>query len=227
MIADEWGIPTLDLAMQAETVDLPFVQWGRLPIAREMRGTYHFYQDDRKFSALWKSPLAITRSGCRAAVEPNFSTWPDLPRAVALHDIYRKRTLARSWQQHGIRIWVDLNVDDAFLDLALLGVPDGWRSYAVRKHRGTGQDDINRRLRMACERSGVGQVRFLVVGGDRAMRDQCREYGWAWQPAGGTSCESVGSGIGGLSGTATATASSSDSASSRSASCGIARGSCG
>src|SRR6185437_4926891 len=93
---NELEIPTLDISMQAMTADaLPFVRWGSVARATPVQGTYHFYTQDEKFLTVWDNPHWVPNSGCRAAVEVNYSTTPDLPVVPVLWDVYRKRWLAR------------------------------------------------------------------------------------------------------------------------------------
>jgi hypothetical protein len=144
-MAEVW--PMLDLGMQAEGVPAPVVRWGsRARTARVTGGTVHFYTDDYRFRALMAPGKAmdVPASGCAVAVEPNWSTAPPprMARLEALLLIRRKRLLARSWQRMGLRILVDLNVDPAWADLSLMGVPLGWRAYATRWQRGMATADL-------------------------------------------------------------------------------------
>jgi hypothetical protein len=179
MLPDE--VPRLDLAMQADGVVPPVVKWGSIARSSRVDGTYHFYAEDRQFTGLWKEPDRLPASGCRVAVECNFSTWPGMPRDELMRGIYRKRWLARHWQSEGVRILVDLNVDPAFRDVALMGVPDGWSAYAVRHQRGISLAEIEADHRMACDRAGHDSILFVVFGGWKKVRDLCEGRGWTWQ----------------------------------------------
>jgi hypothetical protein len=144
-MAEVW--PMLDPLMQAEGVPAPVVRWGsRARTAEVAGGTVHFYTDDYRFRALMAPGKAmdVPASGCAVAVEPNFSTAPPprMARLEALLLIRRKRLMARSWQARGVRILVDLNVDPAWADLSLIGVPMGWRAYATRWQRGMATSDL-------------------------------------------------------------------------------------
>lgn len=122
---NDWGIPVLDLRLQADAVDLPVVVWGSQARTKEMRGTFTFYLNDSQFTALWDDPSKVVNSHCVNVVEPNFTVTPQTPRAVALWQVYRKRWLARYWQSKGIRIFVDMNAAEGMYDLNMLGVPQG------------------------------------------------------------------------------------------------------
>jgi hypothetical protein len=168
--------------MQATELIAPVVKWGSIARTSKMLGTYHFYQDDYKFNALWERPDQLVESKCSVSLEVNFSTWASMDPARLREGIYRKRWLARYWQSRGVKIVVDLNVDPAFRDVALLGVPKGWRAYAVRHQSGIGLDEIEADWRLAVERAGTTEILFAVFGGWRKVRDLCAERKWTWCP---------------------------------------------
>ena len=70
----------------------------------------HFYVDDYRFDAIWKDPAKVLKSGVKALVEPNCSLYDTTPIAYGLHQIYKKRWIARYFQECGILIYADLNV---------------------------------------------------------------------------------------------------------------------
>jgi hypothetical protein len=179
---NEFDIPLLRLDLQADRVDLPFCQWGRARRKNRMLGTWAFYVQDDRFSRLWQRPTDLVNSGCVSTVEPNYSVTADTPRAVALWATYRKRWLARTWQDlGGIRILVDLNVDARHAETNLLGVPRGWRAYATRGSVYRLDDTLNE-YEMACERAETRQITFVVYGGGKAVQAKCMEMGWIWFP---------------------------------------------
>ena len=130
--SNDWGIPDLDPNMQPTTTDVDWLKWGVQQRTATHDGGIHFYTDDYKFSAVWDKPDDLLETGCSVAVEPNFSTWANMPRALAMTDIYKKRWLARYWQQQGVRLWVDVNTSPHLHDLNFLGVPKEWRYFATR-----------------------------------------------------------------------------------------------
>jgi hypothetical protein len=174
---NELGIPTLDLRMQATAFDLPCERWGRQARSSRMPGTYHFYTDDYKFDALWSDPMPVVLSGCVNAVEPNYSTNLQMPRAVAVWGIYRKRWLARYWQSQGVRCFVDLNVEPQFDDLNALGIPAGWTAFATRGYE-RHVDDTDRHYATACRIAGDATPLFLVFSTSAAVNEHCRERGY-------------------------------------------------
>ncbi len=178
---NEWGIPTLDLALQAVAIEAPVVKWGTISRGKSrMPGTWHFYTDDYKFNALWSDPRPVVNTRCQMVIEPNFSTNENMPHAVVLYNVFRKRWLARFWQAHGIKIIVDLNVEPCFGDMNLLGVPQGWTAYATRWLQQYGETDIEAQYRMAQARAGKPTPLFVVVGGRQDAERACRERGWVW-----------------------------------------------
>ena len=180
MDAETLGIPALDLAMQIESLTLPCVPYGSLGRGRPMAGTYHFYTADRRFTRLIARPDRIFVSGCVAAIEPNFSTGPDCPLALVLWGVYQKRRIARFWQDSGLAVAVDLNVDR--LDVALLGVPQGWQSYATRWHRKDTADVLERTWALATCHADPNPPRMIVFGGGPKVRTICETHGWTYVP---------------------------------------------
>lgn len=146
-----------------------------------MDGTWHFYTDDYRFTALLNDPSPVVETGCVTAVEPNFSIHQQTPVAVGLFRIYQKRWIARYWQSKGIRIFVDLNVAPKFLDLNLLGVPEGWRAYATRGYNAKVGHTIEEH-EAACQRAGTESVLFVVYGGGEDVQQLCADRGFIWIP---------------------------------------------
>jgi hypothetical protein len=187
---DDWGIPLLDLALQADSVEFPVTLWGSQGQTRAMRGTWVFYANDSVFEPLWSNPGKVLTSGAPCLVEPNYSTHEQSPFAVELWGIYRRRWLARYWQSQGRRVFVDLNVHHRLLEPhpavsgnapAFLGVPRGWRAFASRAH-GNRPEMLEAEHDAALTHSGEGSILFLVYGGGKRVKDMARERGWVWVP---------------------------------------------
>jgi hypothetical protein len=181
-IATDLGIPYLDLRRQVKRLIPPVVPYGTVPRTVEMSGTYHFYCSDQKFTRLCAMPERLLRSGCTSAFEANFSAGSKTPRIRALYDIYRKRALARFWQDCGLKIIVDLNVYRDFFDIALLGVPAGWRAYSTRCHKGWSESEIEVEHALAAGHAGSPDLLFVVVGGGKAAKAMCKSRGWTHVP---------------------------------------------
>lgn len=177
------GIPVLRLDRQATWPILPISTWGRLNRSwLRNAGTVHFYTDDRRFTSLISHPHLLSNLGVFYAVEPNFSLGDQLPLAVGLFWLYWKRWLARFWQDHGVGIYVDLSVSDQYREVNLLGVPRGWRSYAMRGYQGNNRDTLLAKYELAVEHAGTSDIYMFVYGGGSDVRDLAIEYGWVWVP---------------------------------------------
>jgi hypothetical protein len=180
---EEWPwIPDLDPAMQADRVVAPVHTWGSRARGLPNHGTYHFYVDDYQFNALWENPEQVPASGCAVAAEVNYTTLMDTPKAGVLWTIYRKRIMAAYWQMCGVRILVDLNVHWEHRDLALVGVPRGWRAYADRCHARVPVEELEADWRMARDHAGTDDILFAVFGGGKRARSICRARRWVHVP---------------------------------------------
>lgn len=181
--ADDWDVPMLMPEWQATGLELPLDAWGSKAKKRGTTGTFHFYQDDYKFTQLLSNPMALPALYPKASCELNFSTDLNTPLAYLMGLIYAKRWTSRVWQSEAaIRIWVDVNFAAEQAEWQLLGVPKGWRAYSTR---GCG-DNFRYNLdqwEMACDRAGTKEIVFLVVGGGRKIKEQCTKRGWIWAPS--------------------------------------------
>lgn len=173
------GIPTLDLSMQAAEIVPPFLTWGSVSRNTPNLGTWGFYTEDYRYTALWNDPKPVVNSGCVVAVEPNFSCYEDTPLAVGHWRIYQKRWLARWWQECGIQIFVDLNVAPGYAKVNLLGVPKGWRAYCTRGYLSR-LHQLEAEYEIACNRAGTNKILFVVYGGSEKLRGFCESRGWTW-----------------------------------------------
>lgn len=181
---NDLGIPVLDPNKQLIDISLPFQPWGARRRSIDSGGTRHFYIDDYKIEPLWKSPdkLLDSRHRFHGVIEPNFTIGSDSPKALAIWQIYRKRWLSRFWQRHGLNIMVDLFLDPFYLDLALIGVPHGWISYAIRGESQWHLADYKLYYNRAVERAGHEHLFFLVYGGGRNAKNIALKQGWLWFP---------------------------------------------
>lgn len=180
--ADAWGVPELELLMEGEEIDR-LIKWGstRRSLSLGGKGIIHFYTDDSKFTALVKNPAPLVAAAPGAIIEPNFSTNANMPGALVLHRIYQKRALAAGWQAEGIRVFVDLNVDRRWFELALLGVPAGWRAYANRAMT-SDLEHLEEAYELAVARRGSESILYLVYGGGVKAKEFCERRGWHWVP---------------------------------------------
>ncbi|HEU4544380.1 MAG TPA: DUF4417 domain-containing protein [Jiangellaceae bacterium] len=170
--SNEWGIPDLRIDRQAEIVP-PVMPWGSRSRGAKMTGTWVFYVDDYRFGALEKQPLQLVATGCNGAAELNFTIYDQATRAEAIWATYRKRAVARQWQDAGINVLVDLNVPEQLRDLCLLGVPLGWRSFATRSYSAR-PEALRSEWRAAREFAGDA-LTMLVFSGGPDTEKLCRE----------------------------------------------------
>lgn len=177
-------IPTLDLAWQAYGIIGKFRIWGKHARKRPVPGdTYAFYGWDKHFTALIKHPEGILHSKCAAIVEPNFSTSNTMPLPCGIWGVYLKRKIARYVQTRGIRVIVDLNVAEKMQGINLMGVPQGWSSFAQRAHRQKTPADIEASFAYALETTQPSAAPYLVVyGGGEQMKKICYTHHWTWIP---------------------------------------------
>jgi len=182
MSDNEWGVPTLNLLYQLRRPPVMMERWGRVSRHNtRMPGLWHFYTEDYRFSTVWKNPDMVVKTGCTSAIEPNFSTGTNFAKAEVLYNVWQKRWLAAYWQTHGIEIVVDLNVENKFKDIAMIGVPHGWRAYAIRLHEaeGYGLDSVLEWEDAAKERAGTSDILFMVFATkSKGVDELCRKYGW-------------------------------------------------
>lgn len=178
---NDLGIPLLDIKMQADAFDQPWGIWGNVARSSTLKGTWLFYTEDERFEALWSDPSPILNTKCVNAVEPNFSCYENMPPAVAIWQVYRKRWIARWWQQFGIRIFADLNVAANHYGVNRLGIPKGWRSFATRGYSER-IAQTEKEYQQACEIADGATPLFLVYGGGQKAKESCLSNGWLWIP---------------------------------------------
>ena len=169
-----FDIPNLRLDEQPTTGVLqPVAAWGADSRQKKGISTYHFYVDDYRFEAIWKNPMKICISGCKCVVEPNLSLFDTTPIAYGLHLIYKKRWIARYWQECGIKVYADLNVSQKFIEYNRMGIPDGYNAFATR-----GYDDrvevLDKELSVAREISGKDNPNMIVYGGGKRVKEFCQ-----------------------------------------------------
>lgn len=173
---EKYEIPLLRGDKQGKFADLPVRGWGSVSRQRAFNGTWHFYVDDRKFTAVWKHPETLTQTRALNVVEVNYSLPNQMPFPEALHRLYKKRWLSRFWQDFGIDIFVDLNVDRHYWDLNLEGVPEGWSSYATVSND-LRLSILEEQAALAEARAG-GPITLLVYGGVAETAKICEKNNW-------------------------------------------------
>lgn len=169
---NEYDIPVLNPDLQGDFVDAPVCGWGSITRRSRMRGTWHFYVDDSKFTTLWGKPDMVTNTKAVSCVEVNYTTTDQLPKAVGVYRIFQKRWLSRYWQERGIRIFADLYASEAYRGLNLLGIPKGWASFATSA-RDYKLDLLKETVEVAKTIADGKPLKFLVYGGGPEVKAYC------------------------------------------------------
>lgn len=170
---NEFDIPTLRTDRQPENgLLLPFAGWGADTRAKKGISTYHFYVEDYRFTAIWKDPASVLRSGCTNLVEPNLSLFDTTPIAYGLQLIYMKRWIARFWQECGARVYADLNVAKKFYEWNRLGIPEGYNAFATRGYADR-EEYLKMEMQTAREISGLDNPNMIVYGGGERIKELC------------------------------------------------------
>ena len=169
-------IPNLLLSEQAGKVEMPLNAWGANSRLRKDVATYHFYVDDYRFEALFKDPVKLVLSGCKAVVEPNCSCHDQTPIAWGIQLIYKKRFLARYFQECGIKVYADLNVSHKFIEYNKMGIPKGYNAFFTRGLDGW-MKSLESDLKVAQEISGLERPNLVVYGGGEEIQEFCRKHG--------------------------------------------------
>ena len=170
---NEFDIPTLLMDNMPVHLELPLNPWGAEARYKKGMMTYHFYVDDYRFEQLFKDPVKLLESGCRAIVEPNCSIHDQTPMAHAIWQTYRKRYLCRYLQECGMQIWVDLNVSPHFEEINALGVPEGYNAFCTRGVSGW-LETTERHWAIAKRISGLDKPNMFVYGGGKDVEEWCR-----------------------------------------------------
>lgn len=173
---NDFEIPNLLPEMQADKLELPFVPWGAASRLRKDVATYHFYVDDYRFEALWKDPIKLLTSGCKAIVEPNCSCHDQTPIAWGIQLIYKKRWLSRYLQECGIKVFADLNVAHKFIEYNRMGLPQGYNAFFTRGLDGW-MESLKSDLLVAQEISGLEKPNLIVYGGGKEIKRFCQSHG--------------------------------------------------
>jgi hypothetical protein len=181
------GVPDLNPRLQPLGLEAPVNRWGAKARKNRVEGqTIHFYTDDYRFTGLWKDPTQIINSGARAMAECNFSTNSEMPESVVQAYIYMKRWIS-TWaqKQGGLEIWVDVAIDKRWHDIALLGVPRGWKSYSTYTYITSYDPEewLIPQYEMCVNHAGDEHINFWVYGGEEEVQKLCLEHGWLWTPA--------------------------------------------
>lgn len=170
---NKYDIPCLRIDRQGGHLLLPFAPYGAGRKTKTAQ-TIHFYVDDYRFASVWKNPAKVLNTCARAVIEPNFSLFDTTPFAHGLDLIYKKRWLARYFQECGLNVYADLNVSSKFYEVNRLGIPAGYNAFATRGTRGH-LAELETELMIAREISGQAIPNLIVYGGGQEIHDFCNQ----------------------------------------------------
>ncbi len=172
---NRFDIPNLRLDEQpANGLLCPFSAWGADTRQKKGIATYHFYVEDYRFEAIWKNPIQVIDSGVSAIVEPNLSLFDTTPIAYGLQQIYKKRWIARYYQECGIKVYADLNVARKFQEYNRMGIPKGYNAFATRGYADR-VEYLKEEIQIAREISGKDNPNMIVYGGGEKIKELCKQ----------------------------------------------------
>ena len=158
--------------MQAGKLHLPSSPYGAEYSQKKGIATFHFYVEDYRFEAIWKDPTKVLQSGCTSIVEPNLSLFDTTPVAWGLQQIYKKRWIARYFQECGIKVYADLNVARKFYEYNRMGIPDGYNAFCTRGYAER-IEYLKQEHNIAKEISGKDIPNLIVYGGGKRLSEAC------------------------------------------------------
>lgn len=171
---NEFGIPALELSPSVDAVPLPVSLWtGKASSAK----TYYF-DPEAEFEAIVQKESRISSIIGDAIIEPLLPLNSNAPAAVVLWNVFRKRLLMRLFQQRGFAVFVTLNSAPAWFDYNFLGVPQGWRQYAMFFTSSLSVLEMG--YNAAIQHAGADDILFIVVSDDATMRQEFTERGWTF-----------------------------------------------
>jgi|DEB0MinimDraft_6_1074348.scaffolds.fasta_scaffold08746_3 hypothetical protein len=185
---NEIEIPRLLPSLQGDLIDEPIMPWGGMTRAKRMEdyvvgkkgqpfnGTFVFYVEDYRFTALEKYPNRPLVTSAPTLAELNFTIINRTPLWKVHQLIGLKRWISRYWQHNNRRILVDLYVPEKYMPENLLGVPRGWRAYATRG-ADCSIDHLKYAHSVAVEHAETDELVFLVYGGGKQVKQFCLDYG--------------------------------------------------
>lgn len=181
--SSDYEIPVLEPQLLASSLPQPYIPWGsHKRYSSGFSGCYHFFCDDRHFSALWNQPKSVSCYSPSQVmfVEPDFSIplYADFP--VALYQMYRRRYLGAYWQSLGFSVIPNLSVDTDYLPYLVSGIPSCCRVFATSGIRAS-EDLLLAQYDMACLISDFSPT-FAVYGGGRSVGSLCRSQKWLHFP---------------------------------------------
>jgi hypothetical protein len=174
-----WDGGDLDADYTETCMFVPYDKMGWFGDDRMAQHIVNFYIADTKFEVLWNRPRAssirLLKARVRAAVQPDYSLWGDVPDAVKLYNVYRSYWVSVYWQQCGIPVIPSLMIggDDTW-EYCLEPMPEKppIMSFQCRTSE---QDKYGEKLRKAYSHT-------LHVAMERIQPTHCLVYGGTDHP---------------------------------------------
>lgn len=138
----------------------------------------YFYTDDFHFEPIYTDPAKNTKKilnlGIQYAIMPNYSIGPLMPTALWVYAAYRSYYVARYFQEAGIQVIPDIHtgMDDAALDLTLIGIPEGAGVVAAQCQQSGGDTSfIRKKARLLKEAEDrIGFKNIIIYGHTDAQK---------------------------------------------------------
>ncbi len=120
----------------------------------------HFFIDDYKFEGMWsrmhENIESLKRFSC--VVQPDFSTYWDMPMAMKIWNLYRMRLVGQVMQDAGIEVLpLVRGLGDKSLDWCFEGIEPG----GVIVYSAIGLGKINNTFKDICRRELAGAIKHL------------------------------------------------------------------
>lgn len=123
---NDWGIPQLAASTHIPAKLVAYNDRHACRTAAD--AAVHFFLDDYRFETMWTLPnKSLERvQKVAAALTPDFSMWPQMPKVMQLWQVYRNRWCGRWMEQHGIVVTptISWSTPDSY-EYAFLGVTRG------------------------------------------------------------------------------------------------------
>lgn len=133
----------------------------------------HFYEDDRRFEAVWRQPHRHIEQLRRydSVVGPDFSIRANFPRPLKIAMSYKIKLLTAWWQSEGLTVYPNVAwADKTSYDYCLDGYPTG--SVIAINSTGIGRDRRSKTCWMDGYREALSRLRPIHI-----IRYGAKQYG--------------------------------------------------
>lgn len=122
---NKFGFPEVCTSDDFIVKDLVGFHLSKNPKDFSHTNAVHFFLDDYKFEQIWTRPRDFTSlfQSYGGIISPTFSIWSNQPYALNLFNMYRSRWCTRYYQEHGVKVLVDVRwSDESSYDYAFSGI---------------------------------------------------------------------------------------------------------